>query len=110
MIKRFVSLLLVMLLVGSTLLLSACGNAEDEVYEISFSEANSLEDMKNHDGNRVSIMGYMSTLSPVDGSFIYLMNMPYQSCPYCIPNTTTLSPPNIYLHILHLGTYSLKTG
>lgn len=91
MIKRFISLLLAVLLTCSALVLSACGNAEDEVYEISFSEANSLEDMKKHDGNRVSIMGYMSTLSPVDGSFIYLMNMPYQSCPYCIPNTTTLS-------------------
>jgi hypothetical protein len=33
----------------------------------------------------------MATSSPVDGSFMFLMNLPYQSCPFCVPNTTELS-------------------
>lgn len=74
---------------------AACGedNVSDEggVVKLSFSEANSIEDMKKLDGKTVSIIGYMSTLSPVNGEFMYLMNMPYQSCPFCIPNTTQLS-------------------
>jgi hypothetical protein len=47
--------------------------------------------MEKLDGEKVTILGYMSTLSPVSGEFMYLMNLPYQSCPFCIPNTTTLS-------------------
>lgn len=62
-----------------------------DVYEISFAESNSIEEMQKHDGETVTVMGYMSTLSAVDGSFTYLMNAPYQSCPYCVPNTTQLS-------------------
>ena len=33
----------------------------------------------------------MFSSSPVDGSFMFLMNLPYQSCPFCIPNTSQLS-------------------
>ena len=33
----------------------------------------------------------MSTLSPISGKFIYLMNLPYQSCPFCVPNSTQLA-------------------
>lgn len=33
----------------------------------------------------------MATLSPLSGKFLYLMNMPYQSCPFCAPNTTQLA-------------------
>jgi hypothetical protein len=33
----------------------------------------------------------MATSSPVDGSFLFLMNLPYQSCPFCVPNTSQLS-------------------
>ena len=39
----------------------------------------------------MEIVGYMATVSPVSGKYIYLMNLPYQSCPYCIPNTQQLS-------------------
>lgn len=67
------------------------GGSEGGVMTLSFSEANSIEDMKKLDGKRVSIIGYMSTLSPINGEFMYLMNMPYQSCPFCVPNTTQLS-------------------
>lgn len=58
---------------------------------LSFAQAQSVEQMKELDGKRVTIIGYMSTLSPVSGKFMYLMNLPYQSCPFCIPNTTQLS-------------------
>lgn len=58
---------------------------------LSFSQANSVKEMKALDGQKVTIIGYMSTLSPVSGKFMYLMNLPYQSCPFCKPNTTELS-------------------
>jgi hypothetical protein len=47
--------------------------------------------MKKLDGQKVAIIGYMSTLSPISGAFMYLLNLPYQSCPFCEPNSTTLS-------------------
>lgn len=58
---------------------------------LSFSQAQSVEEMEKLDGKEVSIIGYMSTLSPISGSFMYLMNLPYQSCPFCVPNTTQLA-------------------
>lgn len=58
---------------------------------LSFAQANSVSEMEKLDGQKVTIIGYMSTLSPVSGKFMYLMNLPYQSCPFCIPNTTQLS-------------------
>ena len=91
MMKKTISLFLIALMLASSFLLVSCGENDSEVYEISFAEANSIEDMRKHDGERVAVMGYMSTLSAVDGSFTYLMDAPYQSCPYCVPNTTQLS-------------------
>ena len=32
---------------------------------LSFSQAQSIEEMKNYDGREVTIIGYMSTLSPI---------------------------------------------
>ena len=72
----------------------ACGDKnEDEsgVKMLSFAEAQTIKEMEKYDGKQVTIMGYMSTLSPASGNFMYLMNMPYQSCPFCIPNTNQLS-------------------
>ncbi|MBQ8859659.1 MAG: hypothetical protein IJ012_07750, partial [Clostridia bacterium] len=63
----------------------------DSAQLLSFAQAQSVEEMQKLDGKRVTIIGYMSTLSPVSGKFMYLMNLPYQSCPFCIPNTTQLS-------------------
>lgn len=74
---------------------AACGNDNggNEIIDntLSFSQANSVEAMQKLDGQQVNIIGYMSTLSPINGSFMYLMNLPYQSCPFCVPNTTQLS-------------------
>ena len=62
-----------------------------EAIKLSFKSALSYDYLKKIDGKKVTINGYIATSSPVDGSFIFLMNMPYQSCPFCVPNTTELS-------------------
>ncbi len=69
----------------------ACDKDNGEARLLSFSQANSVKEMEKLDGKTVTIIGYMSTLSPVSGKFMYLMNLPYQSCPFCVPNTTQLS-------------------
>jgi len=100
MIKRTIALLLALLIAASGFV--ACsgggepvssGKPKDEIGTrlLSFSQTQSTEDMKLIDGKPVSIIGYMSTLSPISGEFMYLMNLPYQSCPFCVPNTTQLA-------------------
>ncbi len=86
--KRMIALLLAVCLVA--VLLPGC-QEEGTAQLLSFAQSNSVKEMQKMDGKRVSIIGYMSTLSPVSGKFMYLMNLPYQSCPFCIPNTTQLS-------------------
>ena len=72
--------------------LVSCDKEDDNPSQLlSFAEAQSITEMEKLDGKTVTIIGYMSTLSPVSGKFMYLMNLPYQSCPFCIPNTTQLS-------------------
>lgn len=74
------------------LLLSGCGDEKmEEPAKLSFRSAASYESLKALDGKPVVINGYMATSSPADGSFIFLMNLPYQSCPFCKPNTSQLS-------------------
>lgn len=86
------------------LCLAACGSddvredapaskaqGEDAVSTLSFSASNSINELKALDGKKVSIIGYMATVSPISGAFLYLMNLPYQSCPFCVPNTTQLA-------------------
>ena len=58
---------------------------------MSFSDAVSFDAIQKLNGQKVTIIGYMATLSPISGKYMYLMNMPYQSCPFCVPNTTQLS-------------------
>lgn len=79
--------------------LTACGckdagkvlTAEDGVTEFSFSSSVDYDTIQSLNGKRVRLVGYMATLSPISGKYMYLMNMPYQSCPFCLPNTQTLS-------------------
>ena len=33
---------------------------------------------------------FFAQSSPLDGSMVYLMNMPYQNCVYCLPNINQL--------------------
>ena len=79
------------LLLCLTLLLGGCKKTGEEAARLSFSASASIETLKALDGKQVRITGYMATLSPLDGSYIYLMNMPYQSCPFCVPNTAEFS-------------------
>ena len=88
--KAFAILLALALMCAA---LTGCGStqADTKVTNMSFSEAASIESIRALNGKKVSIVGYMATLSPVSGKYKYLMNMPYQSCPFCVPNTTQLS-------------------
>lgn len=85
--KKYLTLILCLFLLLS---LAAC-DKEQEVTKLSFKAASSYEDLKVLDGQIVSINGYMATSSPVDGGYLFLMNLPYQSCPFCVPNTSQLS-------------------
>lgn len=85
--KRLFTICLVVLMLLS--LFTGCGSDKPSS-KLSFSTTD-LNDIKKLDGETVYITGYMSTLSPIDGSFMYLLNLPYQSCPFCEPNSTTLS-------------------
>ena len=73
----------------------ACGNKNKnenvDLVKLSFKSAASYDYLKTLNGKTVTINGYIATSSPVDGSFMFLMNLPYQSCPFCVPNTSQLS-------------------
>ena len=87
--KRIICILLVALTLFSVV---SCGEEDTgEVTKLSFKAASTYEYLKTIDGQTVTINGYMATSSPVDGSFMFLMNLPYQSCPFCVPNTSQLS-------------------
>lgn len=95
-ILKAASLIILLILTFSTL--SSCKKDEgtidpngEGVTKLSFKAASGYDYLKTLDGTTVTISGYMATSSPVDGSFIFLMNLPYQSCPFCVPNTSELS-------------------
>lgn len=64
---------------------------DDGITVLKFKNTNSNEYIKTLDGKQVSITGYLSTLSPLNGQFAYLMNMPYQNCPFCVPGTSEIT-------------------
>ena len=86
-------LLIIVLLALAALGLSGCGNGKGtaDARKLSFAESVSIDAIKALDGKPVAITGYMATLSPLSGDYIYLMNLPYQSCPFCVPNTQQLA-------------------
>ena len=93
-IFKLISLLLVLSI--ALCAFTACKNNGDpidpsEATRLSFKAASGYDYLKTLDGTAVTISGYMATSSPVDGSFMFLMNLPYQSCPFCVPNTSQLS-------------------
>lgn len=67
------------------------GVSAQEAERLRFSDAVNIADIEKLDGKMVAINGYMATLSPLDGTYIYLLNLPYQSCPFCVPNTEQLA-------------------
>lgn len=90
--KKFAAL--IALLICIALLATGCSGTKVSsaaATKLSFADSASLDILKSLDGKRVTITGYMATLSPLDGTYIYLMNLPYQSCPFCVPNTTQLA-------------------
>lgn len=82
---------LLLLLTMAALALCGCEKAPEEPIKLSFKAASGYDYLKSINGKPVTISGYMATSSPVDGSFMFLMNLPYQSCPFCVPNTSQLS-------------------
>ena len=82
---------LALLLALAAALLSGCGGGTAESTALSFKESASIDAIQQLKGKRVTITGYMATLSPLSGEYIYLMNLPYQSCPCCMPNTQQLA-------------------
>lgn len=87
MLKRILCLILAAI---SLFFIISCGDTDDAI-KLSFKSASTFDYLKSIDGKTVTINGYMATSSPVDGSFMFLMNLPYQSCPFCVPNTSQLS-------------------
>ncbi|MBE6985735.1 MAG: hypothetical protein E7434_09070 [Ruminococcaceae bacterium] len=90
--KTGLFLLIAVLLLGIT---GCAGEMQSEnsgeIVKLSFKETSGYDYLKTLDGQTVTINGYMATSSPVDGSFMFLMNLPYQNCPFCVPNTSQLS-------------------
>ncbi len=84
-----ISVLLVLVMVA--ILCAACAKGSADPAKLSFAESASMDKLKSLDGQKVTITGYMATLSPLSGEYIYLMNIPYQSCPFCIPHTQQLA-------------------
>ena len=85
-------ILCVLLSLALLLAFAGCKKTDTkEATKLSFQAASGYEYLKTLDGTQVTISGYMATSSPVDGSFMFLMNLPYQSCPFCVPNTSQLS-------------------
>ncbi len=90
--RKIISTILAIIMLVSIFCFASCKDESyDEATKISFKETLSYEYLKTLDGTPVTINGYMATSSPLDGSYIYLMNLPYQSCPFCLPNTSQLS-------------------
>lgn len=87
--KKYILLILVIIMLG---ILTGCGNSSnDEVYRIRFKELVDLDDLKKYNNKTVEAVGFLSTIGAYDGSFTYLMNLPYQACPYCNPQDNKIT-------------------
>ena len=92
MSKRcMITVALLLLLMMAAFAMCGCEKAPEAPIKLSFKAASGYDYLKSINGKTVTISGYMATSSPVDGSFMFLMNLPYQSCPFCVPNTSQLS-------------------
>lgn len=63
----------------------------DGTYQIRFSDLVSLKSLEEYKDKTVSAIGYLSPIMGYDGGFSYLMNLPYQTCPYCLPGDTQIT-------------------
>ncbi|MBO5180067.1 MAG: hypothetical protein J6B87_06975 [Clostridia bacterium] len=71
--------------------LNAARIMSDGSYQIRFSDLVELEALKEYNNETVTALGYLSPIMGYDGSFGYLMNLPYQTCPYCLPSDTKIT-------------------
>ncbi len=76
---------------NSASMLNADRIMADGSYQIRFSDLVSLEDLKEYNNKTVTAIGYLSPIASYDRSFGYLMNLPYQTCPYCLPSDTKIT-------------------
>lgn len=68
-----------------------------QLYEFNEQEKDVSSIIQALNGTTVSIRGFMAKQSPVDNSFVYLLNMPFIACPFCtINNTTKMEIISIY--------------
>ena len=89
--KKTAYLLFAVLILLLCVCSSACGASDGGSVRLTFADAIDMTRIEQLSGSKVEIVGYMATVSPVSGKYMYLMNLPYQSCPYCVPNTQQLS-------------------
>lgn len=63
----------------------------DGNFQIRFKDLVELKTLEKYNGKTVTAVGYLSPIMAYDGSFGYLMNLPYQTCPYCVPDDTRIT-------------------
>jgi len=69
-----------------------------DMYETKGNIKNVSTMLKNLNGKKVEIKGYPAVQSPLDESFVYLMNQPFVTCPFCtIGDTTKLEVIPIFM-------------
>ena len=104
--NKTLNLILIVILISIVLLLTGCTASKEEnkvettdnikksesmlnadrimsdgSYQIRFSDLVSLSDLQEYNNKTVTAIGYLSPITSYDGSFGYLMNLPYQTCP-----------------------------
>lgn len=68
------------------------------LYSITENGKDVSDNMRELNGETVKIQGFMAEQSPIDNSFIYLVNKPYTVCPFCvIYDNTKLDVISIYM-------------
>lgn len=60
-------------------------------FQIRFKDLVELKTLEKYNGKTVTAVGYLSPIMGYDSSFGYLMNLPYQTCPYCVPDDTRIT-------------------
>lgn len=74
----------------NTITLEGVTISEDGIAEVKFKDMVKVDELRKLNGEKIKMVGFFAQSSPLDGSMVYLMNMPYQSCVYCLPNTNQL--------------------
>ena len=62
----------------------------NNMYSLKFKDMVKIDTLKEIQGEKVTINGFLAASSPLDGRYAYLMNIPYQTCAFCVPNDEQL--------------------